>query len=449
MRKRKHKHKHNKCIYFAYCKNDAGRSQEHAYPDKLMPPNSAGVTINGIICQKCNNRLGKLDEQVIRQSSIGWLHNEFETFEDRGSSSFYHKAHHHYPPLRFLGVFKSNGFALLEPKDFITDEDVLVMKAAASMPSQIIVNRMDSYEDILNENPVFHPLEKDGHKEKDVYCVDQNRLMVFGPIALKGYYDKSGCYHKGYYHNPDEFIRKFLNNTKSETLRMSYTPPNPENPVLREAEIFIKFLEKTGRSELIPFDKSDLRPEEVILLSPDTSRGVAKIAFHCFLHKNQKRFTGHEEMFDEIKAFIYNGDYSDKLLVAERPPYDDYPALGEQAAIAHSSNPKCNVEHLFRFFKNGANILCISEFYVGTRMSLLFTVILSGCDEDLLMEPFVDFSIPYEVSRKNPLLKRILPAVPGNPLSQIRYPTDNDILRAGVGDLTRSSLNNRIRLLGK
>lgn len=457
-RKRKRRPTGKKCIYFAYCGNEVEPdSKEHAFPKNLMPQESRGhespgIILEGYICRKCNNKFGELDEKVIRQSFIGWLHHEFETFEGRGSSSFYHKPHHDFPPLRILGVFKSNDLALLEPKDFILNEDVWVKKAADPMPSQIIVtrrNNMDSYADILDKNPDFRTFEK------DVYCVDQNRVVVFGPIALKGYYDKrEDRYKRGYYYKPDEFIQKFLTSVDGETFRVSYVPPDPDDPVRSQADRFMEFLDNTGRRTELA---SAFQIRDVIKLGPDTSRGIAKIAFHCFLYKNQERITGHEGMFEEIKAFIYNGDYTDKPLVVEHPPNDGYPSLGEHA-IAPSSNPKCNVQHIFSFFKNGVNIDCISGFYVGAMESSLFTVILSGGNEDLLMEWIGDLRIPYEISRDHPLLERILHPTreitnevergvyPGNPQTKrIIHPSNIDIAEANRGDFSSDSLYEKIR----
>lgn len=456
-RKRKRKPTGKKCIYFAHCGNEAD-SVEHAIPENLMPPGSHEILLEEHICEECNNGIcATLDEQVIRQSYVGWIHEDFETFEGRGSSSFYRKFHHNYPPLRFLGVFKSNRLALLEPKDFMLKENVLAKKAAVPMPSHLIVtrhNKRDSYADMLNKSSVFR------YPEKDVHCVDQNRIVVFGPIALKGYYDKAEkCDKPGYYHKPAEFERKFLDPVPGETLQVIYVPPHPNDPVRSEADRFMEFLENTRRPELIPFDKSDLQIKDVILLSPDTSRGIAKIAFHCFLYKYQAWYDGREEMFDDIKAFIYNGNSNDKPLVDERPPNDDYPSLGKHAAILPGSNAKCYIEHIFSFWGNGTNIVCISEFYVGTQESLLFTVVLSGCDEnELEMRLLGGLRIPYEVSWDHPRLKRILRPTceetnavadgvyPGPPQTKrIIHPSNIDIAEAKRGDLSSNSLYERLR----
>lgn len=446
-RKRKRKPTGKKCIYFAHCGNEAD-SVEHAIPENLMPPGSHEILLEEHICEECNNGIcATLDEQVIRQSYVGWIHEDFETFEGRGSSSFYRKFHHNYPPLRFLGVFKSNRLALLEPKDFMLEENLLMKKAAVPMPSHLIVTRHnngDSFADILDKSSDFC------YSEKDVHRVDQNRIVVFGPVALKGYYDEAEeCYKPGYYHNPDEFIREFLDPVPSGNLQGIYVPPDPDDPddpdgsVCRAADNFMVFLENRGLKS-VPLDKSDLQIKDVMLLSPDTSRGIAKIAFHCFLYTYRTRYDGREEIFDEIKDFIYNGNCN-KVLV------DEFPALGERAAMRPGSDERCYIEHIFSSWQNDQNIVCISEFYVGTLESLLFTVILAGCDENKLeMYPLERLlRVPYEVSRENPRIKRIIHPTceetdavsdgtyPGNPQTKrIILPSDIDI------DLAEASRSN-------
>lgn len=456
-RKRKRRPTGKNCIYFAYCGNEAD-SVEHAIPENLMPPGSREILLEEHICEECNNGIcATLDEQVIRQSYVGWIHQDFEHSEGRGSDSFYHKFHHDFPPLRFLGVLDSGNFALVVPADFTTDETILVKKAAAYMPSHLTVtrhNKTDSNVDILDKNSDFR------YSEKDVYRV-QDRLVVFGPIALKGYYDKrEECYKRGYYYNPDEFVQKFLTSVDGETFRVNYVPPDPDDPVRSQADRFMEFLDNTGRrTELGPFDESAFQIRDVIELGPDTSRGIAKIAFHCFLYTYRTRYDGREEIFDEIKDFIYNGNCN-KVLVDENPPNDEFPALGERAAMRPGSDERCYIEHIFSSWQNDENIVCISEFYVGTLESLLFTVILSGCDENKLeMYPLERLlQVPYEVSRENPRIKRIIHPTceetdavsdgtyPGNPQTKrIILPSDIDIAEANRGDLSSNSLYERLR----
>ena len=453
---------HNRnCIYFDFCGNEVeeNASPEHAFPRRLMPreprgQESPGIILEGYICNECNNKFGKLDEQVIKQSFVGWVHNEFETSANRGDSSFYHRAHHHFPPMRFLGERESGDFVVLvEPKDWITDENVFARKAAAPLPSQIILIRHDNPNldaDILKNSSPF--VRQEG--ERDVYRGAQNRVVVFGPIAAKEYYSK-----------PAEFMQKFLNKTASESFQIVHVPPGHEDSALRcEADNFIEFLENTGGATPIPGDESDFQLKSVIGLgTSDASRGIAKIAFHCFLYKI-RQYRGDEStldgtpIFDNIKAFIYNGDYRGRPIVDERPPNDDYTSFGENVAVVPSSNAKCNLLHIFSFYRSGTNIACVGEFYVGAHESSLFTVTLSGCDEDVLDMRFEnELRIPYKVSSDHPMLKRILlptsqdkheierGGYPGNPLPKILQPTDEDIARATIGDLSGEPIYNRIK----
>lgn len=462
-RKRKRKPTGKKCIYFAHCGNEAD-SVEHAIPENLMPQRSREIILEEHICEECNNGIcAKLDEKVIRQSYLGYIHQDFETFEDRGSASFHYKFHHDFPPLRFLGVLESGDFALMVPAGFTTEneETILVKIAASYMPSHLIVtrhNKTDSDVDILDKNSNLKSSDF-CYSERDVYRV-QDRIVVFGPTALKGYHDKrEDRYKRGYYYKPDEFIQKFLTSVDGETFRVSYVPPDPDDPVRSQADRFMEFLDNTGRrTELAPFDESAFQIRDVLELGPDTNRGIAKIAFHCFLYKYQAWYDSRDGMFDRIKAFIYNGDYKNDILVDERPPYDKYPSSGKHGAVRPGSNERCYIEHIFDFYANGENIICVCEFYVGTQESLIFTVILSGCDKnELPMHWLGDLRVPYEVSREHPRIKRILRPTceeteavadsnyPGYPRTRLHRPTDTVIRAARVGDLSSNSAYERLR----
>lgn len=428
-RKPKRKTKRKKCIYFNFCGNMAERrSQEHAYPKNLMPENACGVTINGIVCMECNQRLGNvLDEPLLKQSYVGLTHNDFEVCAGLGDRSIYHQRRHGKPPMREFGEF-NHSILILDPKHFVNDPNVLAHRFASPMPSQLILTRQNkttSYEDILGivrQNPAYDDICED-----DVYRLHSNYL-VFGPDATKRYY-----------RNPAKFVEKFLKETTddSEIFQLLLVPPDPKDfELCCEEQHFKEFVKsaKTVLGEYYTLPETIESYSGRAVGATDYRRGIAKIAFHCLLHLYQKErekktteekhlLTGNEPIFNEIKAYIYNGDYRGRIPVVEAPPNDNYTPIGDRCVVRSGSDGDFMVEHIFNFFMNDKNIVCVIEFYVASKENCIFTIDLAGHDEFVKRTQHGNLTIPYcVVSSDHPLLRRLIP------------PSSEEIAMANRGD---------------
>lgn len=437
----KRKPKPNKCIYFTHCGNMAKRrSKEHAFPKQLMPPNSEGVTINGIVCTECNNKLGRsrdeardemsLDEILIKKSYVGVSHNDFEVSFGRGDSSIYLQARNEQPPLREFAVY-NHAIVIVKPGDFVENPNVLAYRLASPMPCQLILTQLSntsSYEDVL-AMASLHPAYNDVC-EDDAYRLHPNYL-VFGPRAAKRYY-----------RNPGKFVSKFLKTTSdSEYFQLRLIPPNREDSELRYNEkCFKKFITETSNTQIgWHYEHPDETIQSIsgeLVGVPDYRRSIAKIAFHCFLYfceekrkekkETEKIPTGNEPIFDEIKAYIHKGDYSGRIPVIETPPYKDYMSPGNRRIVRNAGKTERMVEHCFAFFINETNAVCVVEFYVGTKVNSIFTIDLAGRDEDFEIIQGGVLTIPYcVVSPNHPLLNQIIPA------------TDEEIAMAENGEFQR------------
>ena len=388
------------CIYcgakFTGKRSKHAVSKEHAFPKGLMQPNADGWTLTSHVCRQCNSELGELDDVITSQSEIGLIHNEFECSQSRGKPSFYNEVRYGNPPLRIFGnlVGDDNHLVIIEPRGSTNFKDIGQVRTVGPMPSQIILTQWDSdttLKAIVEENRFgFDVRISSVHKENDVYQIGPH-VHVFGPIAAKHYYD-----------NPSEFACRYLNADMPEKALTFLLPEDSE--LLSKAKNFGQFI---GKSELT---QERIEPgwlpqnhEIVIVGHADYFRGIAKIAFHCYLYRNQNRYTGKEPMFDEIKAFIHKGERDSSLV--EKGVSSEYTPLSEHAVVLPGG---CEIAHVLRFLENGDNIVCIIEFFIGAQASSAFSTILAGCYEESLLVEVNRWKIPYKVLPNHPMLKRIV-----------------------------------------
>ena len=128
---------------------------------------------------------------------------------------------------------------------------------------------------------------------------------------------------------------------------------------------------------------------------PDFVRGIAKVAFHCFLY-HYPEFTGHESIFDNIKEFIYTGAHNQfvagyKNSETENPVYNSTKHL-----------------HGVGFFVQGEDIGCRIAFFTGLLSSQFsYQITLAGDPDN--STPSCDRAgyIPFSVHPESPMKRRI------------------------------------------
>lgn len=428
----KRKPKGKKCVYFDYCGNmTKKRSSEHAFPKQLMPKNSDGITINGVICPTCNTKFGKWEDQAWKQSYVGVHHNDFEVWAGRGDSSIYNQVRDERTPVREFAVY-SHAIVMVEPKQFIDNAKVLAHRNAEPMPMQLILAKVNNkssnkdltpaYKDVLemaSKNPAYDNLCED-----DVYRLHAD-YWVFGPVATKKYYS-----------NPDRFIEKYLIPTdESEAFLLLAIPPSSEETLGKdlEREFLNAISEKTGSVFGEYYQDSERNVQSIsgrLVGTTDYRRAVAKTAFHCFLYLCEERrkgeekrsnvLTGREEIFKEIREYIYKEEYSRSSPVTEMPAHV---SLGFQSVVKNTRTTDCMVKHLLVFYMNDKNIVCVIEFYGGTKVNSIFSVDLARSGQDFLATQYALLEIPYMmVSPNHPYLPRIY------------YPTDGHVDMAKNGE---------------
>ena len=269
------------------------------------------------------------------------------------------------------------------------------------MPPQIILTQWGSgttYEDIVAENRYdFDVSISLAHGENDVYHIGPH-VHVFGPIVATHYLN-----------NPSEFACRYLTADIQKKV-MGFLPS--EDPVLLDkAKTFGQYI---GESKLtLDSIGSGWLPlnHEIVFVEPaDYNRAIAKIAFHCYLHRIEmeegnyrERYIGNEDIFEGIRGFIHNGECDEGLVknlfqTAYTPLAENVVPLGE-------------VAHVLRFLENEDNLACVIEFFGGTYVSKTFTIILAGCydvtefDERHVVDRWL---IRYKVPPKHPMVRSII-----------------------------------------
>lgn len=408
--------RNDNCIYCGTkLKKKHTQSKEHVFPDGLRQEDAEGFTLNWTICQRCNNKFGKeLDRVIISQSEIGLIHHEFECSlihnelggsQSRDKSSFYHEIRYGSPPLRIFAnlVDGDNPPMIIAPTGFTEFKDVAAVRTICPMSPQIILRQGDSetsYKTIVSESRSGFDVSKTS--VDDVYCIGPN-VHVFGPIAAKRYY----C-------NPGEFADKYLETNTPKKALWLVIPDSQDSRLLSDTENFERFFAESTKESTTVWNESRWIPQNhkiVMLEHADYSRGIAKIAFHCYLYRNwegynRNAYTGAEPIFEGIKAFIHKDEVNTNPV--KKGPPRGYIPLGEDAVVLPGGR---EIAHVLRFLENGNNIVCIIEFFVGTHASLTFSVALAGCYEETRFDnrDEVDcWIIPYKVLPKHAMLKRIV-----------------------------------------
>ena len=397
--------------YCIYCKkefkknSEHARSAEHIIPRGLMQPGSDGLTLKNRICAKCNQ--GVLSEQnqlFLMQSIPGFIHSEFEASAGRYKSSIHHTTVYGIPPLRAFGVGGYGDIRMVELGESTLFEGEKLPEAKP-LPSQIILTIYDqstSYEEVLNQNIQNVRNGKDFpipiSTEIDIYRIGLNshsNIHIFGPIAAKQFYE-----------NIDEFIiQKFLPLEEGGifAINLTWIPPEKNSEFSIDAQsLFNKVRHFLGYDKQVEIGKVK-HSEEVsayrvmIQGKTDCRRAIAQIVFHYFLKKTEKIYTGHEEIFNEIKEFIYSGNCSRNLV---------YPG-GMINNIPLPRDMVTDCEHRFVIYRDNNDIIGIIQFFMGTKNPLRFDVILTGYYKPKTLFLSSLETIPYNIDPNHQLRNKI------------------------------------------
>ena len=125
-------------------------------------------------------------------------------------------------------------------------------------------------------------------------------------------------------------------------------------------------------------------------VEPYIWRAIAKIAFHCFLY-HYHGFSGHESIFDGIKAFIYREDIANSFVTSNRNVVIEN--------HVYSSNTHF---HNISFFVHGQNIGCCIDLFTGLwNQPFSFRVSLAGKIENWNVTFDRQGRVPFYVNPKS------------------------------------------------
>ena len=409
-----------KCIY---CREDKDLNKEHAFPKSLLHKyvplrECAPEWIIKKLCEDCNNKaLGKLDTILATRSAMAFIwrmiKNEWNREIKCQNSSFYNAKVHKIDPVR-----------LFYPDPLYGNLIVLHEEAGTSVPffqpaplgyaqaPQMILTQYtegDTREEIIAENcekwdaGEFSITESDEHE--GVYCLFGN-THIFPPKATK--YFLTGLEQE------QEFGSKFIK--KRDHIRYDLNIIFPDD---REdsgkLDGFFKRLRAGTKTQIEGenFEPKQFTPEIVIAADkkaqPFIDRAIAKIAFHCFLYHYPK-FSGHESIFNDIKAYI-EGKYDSHGETSR----EFVTTVGVPENYVYSSNKHF---HIIRFYVHEDNITCQIVFFTGlliepfsdkTTEPFGSEITLAGNPDNARLSPYQEVSIPFYVHGKSHFKRNIVP----------------------------------------
>ena len=391
-----------RCIY---CKEEKDLNREHAFPESLLQKGVPGWTINNHLCVTCNSNLGKLDVALSKRSHIAFvwdqLQRELGDKTEGLHASIYHKRVIGIDPTR---LFLSNPvyddhIALHEFKevndgtinsaytvDILQPQIILTQYAEGHTSKKIVAENLEKFHTAGSSEDII-----DYDAQEGIYCILGN-THIFPPQAAWRFFSKV-----------EEFKSKFMKDFPRTRYDLRVIHPE-EGKGWNIANAFFNSL-KGETKEIIEAEKLEepamfagplqAIPDQDAI--PYFTRGVAKVAFHCFLY-HYPEFTGHESIFDKIKEFIYTGTPNQfvsgfKISEFENPVYD---------STTHF--------HGVGFYVRGGDIGCRINFFRGLLPnSFSYQITLAGDpDSSVLSCDRVEY-IPFSVHSESPMKRRIFP----------------------------------------
>jgi hypothetical protein len=210
-------------------------------------------------------------------------------------------------------------------------------------------------------------------------------------------------------------IIKDEKNTEHDMLTSFVDSVLIDNKMIVDEEIYFKEETYANLSRSEPLRGRFLIDEEV---EQYIWRAVAKIAFHCFL-KHYDKFSGHESMFDSIKAFIYKEGVVNSFVTSHVDIDFENPV--------YSSNEHF---HYISFLVDGRNIGCRMDLFTGlSNGSFPFQVTLAGNIENWNVVFNRTERVPFYMNPKSEKKKRIYFV---NSLGMIQEPSLEQTLAFGI-----------------
>ena len=403
-----------KCIY---CQKKE-TSKEHAFPQSLLHKcvplgKSAPEWIIEQVCKGCNGSLGELDELLATKSSMAliWrrIKNEWEPNKTGKRSKSLASVFYN------VGAYGADPVRLLYPDPLYRNLIVLHEEAGASAPGfhltpvvcaqapQMILTQYaegQTGDKIRAENcekwDADELLITKSDEHKEVYSISGN-TYVFPPKVTR-YFVKN-------LDREQEFKSRFLKRPDYiwSDLHIIFPDDCEEYSKLKA---FYNRLDATGtkeQTEAEHFEPKEV-PQKILAIAdqkavPSFDRAVAKIAFHCFLY-HYRQFSGHEPIFDDIKAFIKG-----------KEDRHGEPSKEFTSGVAGTENYVWDSNehfHLMRFYVNGNNIVCQIAFFTGLLVGPFASgVTLAGDFDKATQSPYREVSIPFYVHGNSELKKRI------------------------------------------
>ena len=405
----------NLCIY---CKKE-GKSKEYAFPSSLLhkciPLNkSAPEWIIQHLCEDCNNALGKLDNILATRSSMAfiwrkikneWKSNQTDNKSGPLASSFYNAKAHGINPVRLFYPDPLYGNLIVLHEEIETSAPGFhptSVVVRAQTPQMILTQYVEGQtgEKIREENcekwdaGELFITESDEHE--GVYCISGN-TYVFPPKTTQYFVN-----------NPDreqEFKSKFLK--KRDNIRYDLNIIFPDD--YEDSSKLKGFYERLNASteELIEWQNCEPKelPQEIMVVVdqkavPYIDRAIVKIAFHCFLY-HYSQFSGHEPMFNDVKAFIKGKEDSHEETSKE---------FVTQVRVSKNYVWDSNEHfHILRFYVNGNNIVCQIAFFTGLLVGPFASgITLAGDFDKAIQGPYREVLMPFYVHGKSELIRRRL-----------------------------------------
>ena len=401
-----------RCIY---CKEEKDLNREHAFPQSLLQKGVPGWTINNHLCVTCNSYLGKLDVVLSKRSHIAFVWDRLQRelgIRDEGlHDSIYHKRTSGIDPIRLflpnpvyddhiaLHEFKADSDGTINSAysvDILKPQIILTQYADGQTGKKVVAENLEKFNTAgLNEDIINYDAQE------GIYCILGN-TYIFPPRAAWRFLRKV-----------EEFKSKFMKDFPHTRYDLRVIYPRDDrglnivstfyNSLQGETKDIIE-AEKLEKPAMFERSLQAIPDQDAI---PHFARGIAKVAFHCFLY-HYPEFTGHESIFDNIREFIYTGAPSQfvagcKNSETENPVYDSDKHL-----------------HGVGFFVQGEDIGCRIDFFTGlVPNSFSYQVALAGNPD--ISTPSCDRVgyISYSVHPKSPMKRRIFP---GSDLKIIKEP---------------------------
>ena len=401
-----------KCIY---CKEDKVLNKEHAFPKSLLHKcvplgKSAPEWIIEKLCEDCNNkRLGKLDNILATRSAMAviWskIKNEWILEVECQDSGFYNAKAHGMNPVRlfyptplwenFIVLHEETGtsapgFHPTPMSHIQVPQMILTQYTDGQTGKKIRAGNCEKWD--AGETTITESDEHEG-----VYCLFGN-TYIFPPKATRYFVS-----------NPDreqEFRTKFLKkraHIRSDLYIISPEASKKDSGKLKRFSERLNASIKEQIEVLHPETKMFLHRKKVVAdqkAEPYIYRAIAKIAFHCFLY-HYRQFSGHEPIFNEIKAFIEGKENghgeTDKKFIGS--------ITGPEKCLWDSNEHF----HILRFHVNGNNIVCRIAFFTGILFGPFASGITLAGDFDKAMQGSCQEEfMPFYVHAKSELKRRIL-----------------------------------------